>query len=410
MSDLAVISLELEIPTTGSAHLLGGQTAHMESSIQDTCMGWSTAFHTLKTTDTEFVDKLVNACMISASPVVHLRIGLGSGSNCAWTPRQSNHVLNHRSVLQGLSGQASYTIRLNTADPLWLMSKVTKVTARKGKISQIVASIAKENRIENTVIEETEGDGLYIQNYCSDTTFILERLRPRAVNSQGRGNYQLFFKHNVLHFHTPDYQARVLEVHYFSGGNEDLVQADHSTEARAAGSDNLRIVAYDPYEGQTKEVISVAEKVLKLADSQPSPIPGLDAVMPYHLSGNRPQEAGQMACVLRETARMDAYQLEMQQTASLQVEKGDFINLVVLSGVATTSPWSGLYYVHQVNRGILDGALASKLFLTRSEINLPTQGIPAVGQALNIRAVQSSKLTKGGGDGEPTVTREIQQA
>ena len=410
MPDTAVISLELEIPKTGRKHLLGDLTAHMETAIQDTCMGWSTAFHVLKTTDTEFVDNLVSACMTSANPVVQLRLGLGTGDNYAWGPRQPGYILNQRSVVQGMSGQASHTIRINTADPLWFMGKTNKVVARKGKISQIVAAIAEENGIQETVIEETEGDGLYIQNYCPDTKFILERLRPRAVNSQGRGNYQLFFKNGALHFHTPDYQARVLEVHYFSGGNEDLVLADHSTETRADGASDMRIIAYDPYTGQTKEILSLPDKTLKLGESQPSPINGFVTTVPYHLSGNRPQEADQMVCVLRESARMRTYQLEMQQTGSLQVEKGDFINLVILSGVATTSPWSGLYYVHQVNHAILDGALASKLFMTRSEINLPTSGIPAVGQPLNVRAVQSSKLTKGGGGNEKTVVVDVQPA
>lgn len=410
MSALAFISLELEMPKTGRKDLLGSTKVHLESSIQDTCMGWSTAFHLLNTTDTAFVDKMVNACMASDNPLVQLRLGLGSGSSLSWGPRQPSYILNHRSVLQGLTGQASYAIRLNTADALWRMSKVQKVTARKGKISQIVEAIAKENQIEETVIEETDGDGLYIQNYCPDTQFILNRLRPRAVNSKGRGNYQLFIKNGALHFHTPDYQSRVLEVHYFSSGNEDLVFADHSTESRADGASDLRIVAYDPYEGQTKEILSLPEKTLKLAESQPSPIPGFRITLPYHLSGNRPQEANQMACVLRETARMDTYHLEMKQISSLRVEKGDFVNLVILTNAAATSPWSGLYYVNQVNRGILDNKLVSKLLMTRSEINMTNSGIKAVGQPLNVRAVQSSELTKGGGGDGRTVTLDVQPA
>lgn len=409
----AVVEYELIVPNGKPLVLNSNVVVHVSSVLQDNIFGACVYVHTLRSTNTEFVDNQIKEAMASSIPRLRFRLGVGQPDNTFWLPWQEHIIYHYSAILESVGDQSGHTLEIRTMDYMFLLQRPTETAARKGTVSGIVEGITKEYGLKDVVIEPTTGVGAYIQSYQDHASFIRERMVRRARNDKGRGNYLFYFKDNVLHFHSPDYQADLHNVIYYQANSASLVQSDNSQKLVAQGVDATEMTVYDPYTAKTKVIGSDPQKSLKYADSiyNLSLIPGGKTPLFLHAGPGIPDEGEVIGQNIYESVRANTFVLNLEVQKTIQIRHGDFINLIVTPADKKASPWSGYYLVTSVKHIVQKNAVTSLYTLARGEIkkslanltNVNAQDIlvfeqEAPGQPLNLPEIKSSQRTKGAGN------------
>jgi len=384
----------------------------VDAEIKDDVYGIGTGLHTFRTLDPAFLESVKQA-MSSADPVMDFRLGFGSPQQTYWLPWQRHIIVKYYAKFEGIATAAGHLLVFQTANNLVRLERSNKVVSRKGAISEIVKAIAEENKMES-VVEPTEGKFMLYQSFVDDTRFILDRLLPRAINTKGRGGYYFFIRDNVIHFHTPDYQSTARQMNYYDVFGTELAIHDDSQDPALwdSGLAGIRVIAHDPYTGQTQEVASKPDKALRLADSiyQFSSVNNGQWNIPYHLSFNPPSETDAIAQYRYQTARQHTFRCVTTLSKTISVRHGDLLNLIVTQQSDRASSYGGYYYVTTAAHVVKKQAVSSMYTLERGELRGQDQSFStqdaqkqlvadtkAPGQDPNILEVQSSEVTKGAG-------------
>lgn len=414
---------QLVLPPSADADALSrtpvSSVVHVSSTLTESVFGTAAYTHQFTCGDTAFVNKYLRLASAVVTPKALFRMGLIQGDGY-WYPWQEHVLVAHSAEPLGRDGCSGHRLAISTQDLSYAMDRSSKTIARRGTISDIVAAIAGENGIESTVIEPTDGEGVYIQSFQSDTEFIRKRLLPRALNRKGSGGYFFFFRDGALHFHTLDYNAGVKTFDFYDNNQVLLTSTDHSQQLFDDGIAGTRFIAHDPYTAQVQEVTSSPADAPRLADvlNPTSSVTNAQLNVPYHLGPNPPSEVGAMAQYAYSVARLRAYDLLLTFNGIADVRVGDIIDLTVRQESRAASPFSGLYFVTQVVYKIVDKTLTIITTLNRGETarlstdtlvsasssrlvldpNGQDQAVPAMtapGRTININELGSSPLTTG---------------
>lgn len=418
MIDFLQAKVEFQMELVGASDknivLTNGLIQHVESTLNNRTASdkeLPVCYHMFNTQQVDVVDKTIKSVMLDGNPYVRWRIGFVTDQQDLWMPWQNHQIVHCSATVRGIGDSSGHMFEMSTANRLYTANRQTKIVARKGKISDMVQAIASEMGVE-AVVEPTMGTYSYIQVNESDVEFINRRLIHRAVNDKGRGQYMLYIRDNVLHFHTPDYQSTIKEFIYYDTPFKGMVQTDRSQQLWDMGVSGTRLIAYDPYTGQTTEVLNDPEKYLRLADG----IYRLDKVangtqtLVYHLSTNTPDEATSIAQNVYTFGRAETFRVEIDVARSINYQIGDILQFVLTPRPEKASPWSGYYIITGVTRTVRKESLQTVYTVQRGEIireqttitqpNDSAQLIPettAPGQDLNVSATQNSVLTVGAG-------------
>ena len=409
-SGVAYLQHKLVLPQNQTVDFDDTRVTLIDAELRDDVYGNGTGLHTFQTSEPAFLEAVKQA-MSDANPILEFRLGFGGASGVYWLPWQQHLITNLVAKFSGIGTSAGHTLVIASANSLARMARVNKVKARKGKISDIVAEIATENGLAS-VVEPTDGTFMLYPSYVSDTRFIKERLRKRAITPKGRAGFFFFVKDNVLHFHTPDYQSTASSIEYYQSNGTSLDVADVSQlpELWDTGIAGSRVIQHDPITGVTKEIDSDPEQALRLAETiyAYSNVAGGVRNIPYHASANPPVESSAIAQYAYQQARQRAFKCTASFDKTITIRHGDLLNIGLIQQAARSSNFSGYYYVtsslfivkkglvnttYTLDRGELRGQVqATSVSATNLQL-VPASQAPGVDP--NITAVQSSQLTKG---------------
>lgn len=371
----------------------------------------------IRSTSFEFAEQLVRVIMMGSAPKIKLRLGLGGKLAPTWLPWQDHHITHIKQEPRGVGDmQSGHDVVITTADALWEMSQVQDTATHRGTISKIVERIAGQYGFtgKKAIIEPTVNEGFFVQSFEHDLPFILNHLRPRAINAKGRGNFRCYIKDGVFHFHTPDFHGDLRTFNFYGthGQSVNLVQEDCTQVP--AGASGVQMTTYDPYSGLATEVKSDPSRALRHATTMPplhQDAPGL--WLTYHLGTNPLTEAEAQAQNVYESFRANLYQLEMMVEKGLFLRVNDLLQLAVAPEAAKASVWSGIYSVLSVKQVYDAGALSSVFRIARGEqtaatgdfkmlrdlgVTVMDKNFLAPGQDLNLPEVTASEVIHGSGD------------
>ena len=384
--------------------------AFESSELTETTLGIGVYSHRFTTQQPDLVDKTLKAVMATGTPRIRFRIGYGTPDSISWQPWQDNLITFYSGLLIGAGDRVGHSLEIHTANLLYTASRANKTIVRKGTISGIVGRIAQENGFQ-AIIEATQGEFTYIQSFQDDVDFISSRLLPRAVSTKGRGGYMFFMQDNILHFHSLDYQAEIKDLFYFETPYLRLAQVDSSQQLWDEGVSGTRLVVYDPYTAEAREIASQPDKAIRLANG----IYNLASVLSgernifYTLSQNRPEEAVALAQNAYEIARLRTFELVATFTRLTNLRVSDLIRLVIAPTPEKSSSWSGYYLLTKSVVTIDKSAITTTCQFNRGEItqsdsktvtdvnNQQDTTAQAPGVDINIRETQDSSQTKGVG-------------
>lgn len=415
----AIVEIDLRLPNSLTIPFASTNIVHVSSTITESIKGISTHELIVRVPTTDYVDTVIRYAQSTGTPKIRYRIGVGLPDSPVYLPWQDHIITDLSAALEGVGDQAGHFLRMSTKDILFTTERSTRVSSWRGKISDIVRQIASRNGISDSVIEPTVGEGLWIQSFVDDADFVRKRLVPRAVNDKGRGCYNFYVQDNALHFHSPDYQAGLKDVTYYSSNNFGLTQLDESQNMLEAGASSVRLIVYDPYTGTMGEVPSDPTKALRLGNVMPplSTIPGSDLNLPFHLSTNTIIEARNIAQSIYENARAQMLGLRLDIARSIFLRVGDLVRISINPRGGRNTVWSGIYQVTDAGYIIQSGTLVSTFVVKRGEFQtsslapsqisvlgnaLVVSNTEAPGQPLNIKAVEASSLTHGSGQASYT--------
>lgn len=384
------------------------EDAIIEESVYDS----SSTIFTFRTSSIDYVDRVMALNQAQGTPIMRWRLGFGAGDDVKWLPWQLNYVYKFTAKQEGVGEASGHYVAVHTKDLLGIGDRGSQTKAHRGSVSQIVHRIVGDQN--DMVIEPTTGDGLWIQSYESDTEFIRQRIVRLARNSKGRGNYLFFTRDNVIHFHSPEYQARVLDLAYNQSSGMRLALSDNSQTQVGYGASGVRLILQDPYTGTSKEIESDPNLALRLADyiHRLDKIPGGDTNVMWHLGMNRPEEPGNLAQNQYEASRLECFELQLTVQKLHVARAGDFLRVTISPSESASSTWGGVYLVVNAKHAITRGAIQSVYTLRRGEYNsspsvppeLHELGVDALkneqkaeGVPLNVRAAQDSALTRSEG-------------
>ena len=409
----AVVEYELVVPNNRTLILSNGIFNHVSTTTIESIYGVCEYRHRVLTTTVDFADKLLKQAMASGTPRLRFRLGVGVPDKMFWMPWQEHVIVRWTGALESAGEQAGHALDIVTQDYLYLLGRGNQAQAHRGSISTIMRTMANDHGFTAQVIEETVGEGIYIQTPgCYDVDFVRNRLVPRALNRRNRGNYAFYFKDNAMHFHTPDFQADVHNILYYQANAASVVFRDQSQEMLPYGVATTVVVAYNPYTGETKALTNRPQNALKMASSiyNLATIPNAQRVLRYHTSGNRPEEAEAICQNTYEAARSNTFALTLSVEKMIDIRHGDIVNLVITPADNKSSPWSGFYLATEVKHDISKGSVLSNYTLMRGEIGASLANITtttsqdvlvsemeAPGQTLNVPEIKSSQRTKGAG-------------
>ncbi len=414
-----VVELELRLPNSKIIPFGPLSIAQVSSTITESIKRSTTHELILDAPTTDYVDSVIRFAQSLGTPKIRYRIGVGAVGKTAYLPWQEHIIVSMGAALQGMGTSAGHLVRLNLVDALFTSSRRSKVVARRGKISDIVKTIAQENNLTDFVVEPTVGEGAWIQSFVDDVDFIRKRMVPRAINDKGRGNYRFYVQDNVLHFHSPDYQAALKDLVYYQTNNVSLTQLDDSQSYLEAGASGVRLIVYDPYTAQIKEVVSDPTKALRLGNvmHQLINVTGADLNYPFHLSTNSPQEADNLAQSIYENARSQILGLKIDIMRSIFLRVGDLLRITITPTSGKNTVWSGIYSVTDAVYRVESGTMTSSFVVKRGEFQTSSLAPTAInvlgdsvvindqeapGQPINLKLAQSSPLTHGAGQSGST--------
>jgi hypothetical protein len=409
----AYLEYDLLLPS-GPSSIFNPLVRFIVGTFSESVYSYAQANVGIQTLNTDYADRVLKSLDANGTPVVRLRLGQGVPDHIDWTPWQLHYVRNYKGAFTGIGSGAGHQINIHTEDMLSCVDRASRTSAYRGKVSDIVQNIATRNGISDVVIEPTKSEGVWIQSFCGDFEFVRKRLLRIARSDRGRGNYCLFSRDNVLHFHTADYQADVKEMTYYNSSAGRLELSSLPQEKIDSGSAGVRLVGHDPYTGQSQEANSSPAEAIRFANwiSRIDTVNGAQLFFPFHLGENRGMEALNLTQNRYEAARQECYQLKMLARKTTLLRAGDILNLELEPKSGQASTWTGLWQVASANHTIEKGEITSVYFLQRGELAalkgvsnaLLSQGINLVvdeqnapGVPLNLQQTQVSQLTKGAG-------------
>lgn len=393
----------------------------VSAEIKDNVYGVGTAMHTFRTLDPQFLESIKQA-MSNADPLLEFRLGFGPPTDVYWLPWQRHIIVKYYAKFEGIATAAGHLLVFESANALTRMKRSNKTLAHKGTISSMVATIAAENGLES-VVEATDGKFILYQTFLDDTRFIQERLLGRAIR-RGRGGYYFFIRDNVVHFHTADYQTSARQMNYYNIFGRSLAVNDRSQDPKLwdAGVAGVRMIAHDPYTGQTQEIENNPDKALRLADSiyDFANITNGQWNILYHLSQNPPVEVNALAQHQYQIARQQTFHTTVSVDKMIMLRHGDLLNFSITQQNAKASSHSGYYLITGAFHSVKKQAVVSTYTLERGEVrgqdqsltvqNTQEQLIPtskAPGEDPNILEIQSSEQTKGAGKQSSATTYSV---
>jgi hypothetical protein len=410
----AVVEYQLLVRESLPYFIKEGILNHISSVLADFVDRPAQYEHKFRIQSPDFVDKVLRQANSKLLPKLRFRFGIGTPGNARFQTWQDHYITGYSASVEGVAESSGHFVSIHTSDALYVLRETqTKTVARRGRISDIVAQIASENGIQDTVIEQT-GDNRYllIQSFLSDEEFIRQRCVPRAVNAKGRGNYCFYIRDNVLHFHSADYESTVKELNFFRPENMSLVEHDRSHELFGQGASGLRIVQYNPLTGLSREVVNDPEKSLRYSNMlyPISTLTNSHLIMHHTVGANPPDEAVALAQNFYDQARNQIFRTNLEGV-KIVIAAGDLLKLNVESKLSSASSWSGYYWVVASTHTIVKQAITSEYILQRGEstnylgdqvyVSDPegqlTSETEAPGQDLNVADAVSSPLTKGAG-------------
>jgi hypothetical protein len=402
----AVIELGFRLENSNEITTVTGSQAIIENSVLTEQINVPAKYtHVIRAKNPDYLDKLVHSVMQTGQPFIQTRLGLVSGDSRIFLPWQEHRITFYNAIPY----QDGHEIRLDTQDALFNLSlNELKVRARRGKISDIATLIAQENGLQSAV-EPTKSNGgeIYIQSFMDDLEFLADRMIPRAINEKGRGSYRLFIRDNVLHFHSPDFQANVFELDYFNRSASTLVSFSDSTQLHLTeGAGGVTGIIHDPYTGNSTTVESDSQKVLNYANVTPRLSEASRSEFLCHVGANRVDEVNAMVQNLHESWYSSVYQVQLDMEKMPFLRLNDMVNVIFRPDQGRSSPWSGMFTITKVIHLLLNGTMKSTFSLQRGEQTslgrnfqgLKSLGIPdlvirenaAVGQPVNVAEVQAS--------------------
>jgi hypothetical protein len=415
----AIVEVELVLPNGKIIPFSQINISHISSSLRESIKKTSDHILTVRSPTIDYVDTLLRYAQSQGTPLINFRIGIGFPSQIIFLPWQQYTMTHFVAAHEGLGESAGHFVTITLKDALYNISRNTSVAAYRGLISDIVNRIIIEDGISDAVVEPTVGEGLWVQNFVDDEDFIRNRLMMRAVNDKGRGNYNFYVQDNIVHFHSPDYQAQLKQLVYYQANTMKLSQLDESQNMLELGEANVRVIAYDPYTATASEIISDPTRALRLGNVIHTfdDLQGVDLHYPYHLSINTVLEAKNMAQSIYEKARSQAMGLLIEVARTIFLRVGDFVQVGITPSGNKSSVWSGVYQVVDSATEIKQGAMVTSFIVKRGEFqttNLAPTTITilgqelivnnqaAPGQPLSIKLAASSPLTHGTGQAGST--------
>lgn len=387
--------------------------AHEYSLIDESVFHLGTCTHRFTSNRQSFVDSVMRQAMTRTTPTLRFRVGITSASGAHWRPWSEHLITSYVASPVGAGNDIGYRFQIQTVDLPTAWNRASKTVCRKGKISSIVAEIAAENGVNNTVIEETATEGVYHQSFEGDAEFIMHRLIRRAVNKKGLANYLFYWQDGALHFHTPDFQAQVYHVDYYVVGGELLVAADHSQKLYEAGISGVHMVRYDPYTGDAREITSDRAQALRYAPvAYPWNLPQGAYNLPYHSGANGDKECFAIAQSVYDLTRIGAFQTTFTLRKLSNLRPGSMVELNTSASPQASSFSSGLYLITASTMELSPGKAACNFILQRGETsrmpeaattvrnvneNKLTSVLEAPGQPVSLAVVNSSSIREGVG-------------
>jgi len=391
-------------------------TAQEKTRIFETVFGYNEADIAFRVASPQFLDKILKALDANGNPLMRWRTGTGTGQQVNWLPWQQHYVVQYTAHFEGIGPAAGHYIKLFTRDLLHLIDRSSRTQAYRGSVSSIVRRLAANNDLADAVIEDTQGEGVWVQSFQGDFDFVRKRLIARARSVRGRGNYYLFVRDNVLHFHTVEYQTVVKDFAYYASPATRLDASDVAQAKIQDGAAGVRLILYDPYTGEAKEINSDPNKALRMANSLPhlDRIVGGQRNIREHRIQIRNEEAGATALGQNayEFARAECFQIKMQTSKTPFLRPGELLRINIDPNAENTSVWSGLYLVGTAQHIVEKGELNSVYILQRGEMRVARAGNNSLaaygtdtveddqnapGYDINLRDTQSSNVTKGAG-------------
>ena len=411
---LVDISIRASSADTDALPLLGNLVTLNRVEFTETCDGISNATFVVSSATRDYVDKLLKENQAGANPRIRWRIGIGTpGGESEWIPWQDHILRSSSSALEGLGESTGYLTILKTSDLLWEIDRINRTVARKGKISDIVQSIADAYKLPS-VIEPTKTTGLYYQSYISDFQFIQQRMVPRAINDKNRGNYQFYLRDGTFHFHTIDYQAELKQFVYYGTPGSKISFHDNSQERIDFGAAGVRVIAHDPYTGKFGTEVSKPENTLRLSNTAPdsSKLAGAERNIMVTIGENRSIDATSIASNVFECAKAGIYTLSLIVPKTLFFRANDLCQVTIQPDSKQVPPASGTYQVFSISHNVDKTSIVSEITMRRGEYltkgkshsELQKSGQPAIqpdraaeGQDPNLKSVAASTITKGTG-------------
>lgn len=321
----AYVDYELLLPT-GSIPLLIPCVRFHRALVKESVYAYGETQLSFRTTNTDYADRVLKALESNGKPLLRFRVGLGVPGRMAWTPWQLHWVTGYYGTFEGLGPEAGHRLTLTTQDLLAYMDRSTRTRAHRGKISGIIQRIVEQNGLRNTVIEPTNAEGLWIQSFNGDVEF-MRRLTQRARSEQNRGNYLLFVRDDVLHFHTPDYQADIKRLVYYRSAHKRLDLSAQTQQLVDEGVGGVRVNGHDPLTGQSETFSSDPAQAVRYANwiSRIDKTASISRQRPFHLSENRRLEAANLAQNMYESARLQSFGLKLQARKTRLLRAGDLL-------------------------------------------------------------------------------------
>ena len=292
----AYIEFSLETPNqnTSAANLT---TAPETSRVFETVFGYNETEISFRVTTPQFLNQVLQALDAQGDPAINWRMGLGTANQIDWLPWQHYYVTQYSARFEGIGPAAGHYIKLFARDALHRADRSKKVRTFKGTVSSVVQALAQDSALTDTVIEDTNGQSIWVQSYQGNFEFARKRLIARARSTRGRGNYYLYIRDNVLHFHTVEYQTTIRDFAYYLSPATRLEASDVAEAKLPDGSAGVRVIYYDPYSGISKEINSDPSQAVRMGNFIPrlDQITGAQRNMREHRIQTRDEESGSTA-------------------------------------------------------------------------------------------------------------------
>ena len=380
-----------------------GVATHKQTHFKCPSKGYKVFTHEFTlAAKSQYVER-INKVLLTQDRLVRVRLGFAAGSVITWDDWEWHRILSCVLDTASLSaGNTPVAVTLVTADELAWLDVSSRVTARRGVVSDQVAEIMSAYPFGGmpmtSSIEPTPEKFSFIQSYQTDYEFIDERLRFYANNAQSQGNYLLFTRGHALHFHTPGWKVRDVWVCSLTGSGSPTLSTstDGLFKAFADGGAGVETTAYDPLTDATLSRETSADIARRYSDLAPAP--SGTRQNPVHVGQNRTGAELARAQSVFEMAKTSTYRLSFVVSGQSQVGVGDLIRIE--SPVSSTA---GYYYVESIEGHLFDVALKVALTVCRGEIGSPAPAsgagsqdqYAAPGRMVDVRSASSSPAVNG---------------